>query len=321
MIVPCAHPMAMIPAFPMRTTGPVSIDLDDCADIELSVDDHGCTTLPDGILRITVCPLSVRNIGGSDTLSDFSVTAFAPGYSGSDSTTVSAPVASGGLVDLPALTFEIPAAVATDPACPITLRVVADSSFAVVECDEGNNTVEFEECCPDDGPGDERDACCFEDGSCAEMSEADCLVEGGTYEGAGTTCATVECPTEDECPDLTVQILNIACDCAQVPGTNFFGITGTVRVRVTNIGGAPTPLLVNGVSVSPGGDAATLLPLNPGNSWTHTLDISRTVTSCRGSAVTVTAGVDPNHDVDECNENNNTDTDSQDCSWGICDGG
>ena len=37
-------------------------------------------------------------------------------------------------------------------------------------------------------------ACCFGDGTCAEMFSGDCNAMGGTYQGDGTTCATANCP-------------------------------------------------------------------------------------------------------------------------------
>jgi hypothetical protein len=36
-------------------------------------------------------------------------------------------------------------------------------------------------------------ACCFDDGTCADATQADCSTQGGTYLGDATTCATVSC--------------------------------------------------------------------------------------------------------------------------------
>lgn len=37
-------------------------------------------------------------------------------------------------------------------------------------------------------------ACCFSDGSCQDLSSADCTAAGGAFQGLGTSCATVTCP-------------------------------------------------------------------------------------------------------------------------------
>ena len=37
-------------------------------------------------------------------------------------------------------------------------------------------------------------ACCFGDGSCQDLTAEECLAQGGTAQGAGTTCATTDCP-------------------------------------------------------------------------------------------------------------------------------
>ncbi|UCG58894.1 MAG: PASTA domain-containing protein, partial [Phycisphaerales bacterium] len=45
---------------------------------------------------------------------------------------------------------------------------------------------------PKDGPS-EQQACCFADGSCQDLTPGECLAQGGTPQGAGTTCATTDC--------------------------------------------------------------------------------------------------------------------------------
>jgi len=42
-------------------------------------------------------------------------------------------------------------------------------------------------------------ACCFMDGSCADMTAADCSAAGGSYDGSGS-CADVACPQPFACP-------------------------------------------------------------------------------------------------------------------------
>jgi hypothetical protein len=41
----------------------------------------------------------------------------------------------------------------------------------------------------------EIEACCFDDGGCLDLTVADCLAQGGTPQGTGTDCSTVDCPT------------------------------------------------------------------------------------------------------------------------------
>ncbi|UCG59075.1 MAG: PASTA domain-containing protein, partial [Phycisphaerales bacterium] len=47
------------------------------------------------------------------------------------------------------------------------------------------------------GPADvpsEPEACCSADGSCQDLTPEECIAQGGTPQGAGTTCATTDCP-------------------------------------------------------------------------------------------------------------------------------
>lgn len=70
-------------------------------------------------------------------------------------------------------------------------------------------------------------ACCFADGSCAELSPDACAANGGTYQGDGTTCAGSNCgPTPGACchVDGTCELLTeFECsdhgDQFQGPGT------------------------------------------------------------------------------------------------------
>lgn len=43
--------------------------------------------------------------------------------------------------------------------------------------------------------GERPGACCFPDGSCAVLFAADCQAGGGVFQGEGTTCEGVVCPT------------------------------------------------------------------------------------------------------------------------------
>ncbi len=64
------------------------------------------------------------------------------------------------------------------------------------------------------------EACCFSDGTCADMFPPDCVVQGGTPQGPGTDCATTPCETKIACclsQDNACVILPVA-DCAALGG-------------------------------------------------------------------------------------------------------
>jgi len=312
----CVPPFSLDdPIFGVRTTGP--IESEECPDIALRVSDHGCSIEPDGSLKMTVWPSEIENVGGAPITSGFSVVAFAPGFSGSDGVSIAGPdlpFDPGDVIELPPLVFTIPAGEAPDPPCDIAVRVVADSSFAIPECTESNNTVEFLECCYG-GPGNELGACCFPDtGACLEMSEVDCDAEGGVFEGVGTDCASVDCwPQDEDCPDLVAIIQHITCSCDQVVGGQMAEYSGNATVRVENIGSAPSPSITNGLVFSPGGDTKNVPALSPGGDATFFFHFEGTLRTCEGFTISASAQVDPSGAVTECDEGNNTDSDEEDC--------
>jgi hypothetical protein len=55
---------------------------------------------------------------------------------------------------------------------------------------DGNGTADVCELPPE--------ACCYPDGSCAELDPPDCVASGGEPQGSGTTCETVVCPEPPE---------------------------------------------------------------------------------------------------------------------------
>ena len=70
--------------------------------------------------------------------------------------------------------------------CPAPLRFAADTLCA-----------DLEPPC-----GEPLGACCFPDQSCQDLSAIDCAAAGGNYMGAGTDCATTNCPPgNDDCAD------------------------------------------------------------------------------------------------------------------------
>lgn len=69
-------------------------------------------------------------------------------------------------------------------------------------------------CCPE--------ACCLPDGTCADLSRADCIARGGTPQGCGTQCADTDidceglqacCSDNGDCQDFT------PADCIAAGGT------------------------------------------------------------------------------------------------------
>jgi len=71
-------------------------------------------------------------------------------------------------------------------------------------------------------------ACCLNDGSCEDLTEADCLAQDGHYQGAGTTCDTTTC-----CP---YPFANVDDD-DDVDQDDF----GRFQICFTNVGGGVPP--------------------------------------------------------------------------------
>jgi hypothetical protein len=63
-----------------------------------------------------------------------------------------------------------------NPLCRPTGDIVTRVTWSSVDCQPGTG------------------ACCFPDGSCQVVLEADCAAQGGTYRGEGASCATANCP-------------------------------------------------------------------------------------------------------------------------------
>jgi hypothetical protein len=67
-------------------------------------------------------------------------------------------------------------------------------------------------------------ACCFSDGSCVLLLEADCSAQGGTFQGDGTNCDSTDCsslPTGACCVDADCVVLT-AAEC-EAYGGNYQG--------------------------------------------------------------------------------------------------
>jgi hypothetical protein len=71
-------------------------------------------------------------------------------------------------------------------------------------------------CCP---PSEIRGACCFPDGSCAELTAANCDAGGGDYQGDGTACAGTVCvPVTGACCIGTDCIVDTQARCEALGG-------------------------------------------------------------------------------------------------------
>ncbi len=87
------------------------------------------------------------------------------------------------------------------------------------------------------------EACCFSDGSCADMLPADCLANGGTPQGPGSDCSTVTCPPQECGPtDDGSGCLPAPCpipgDECQAKCINFDPATGQTLVTECECSGA-----------------------------------------------------------------------------------
>ncbi len=54
-------------------------------------------------------------------------------------------------------------------------------------------------------------ACCYNDGSCDDLTESECMAAGGVYQGDWTECATTTCPVGPDCNDYLQDLGTIAC--------------------------------------------------------------------------------------------------------------
>jgi hypothetical protein len=299
------------PFFPVRTTGPGELDLDNCPDLTVTVVDQGCVFNPRTELWEISVWVEVANIGALSVTTPFTVLLESDTYLASTTFNPPLPFPDGfSMVEKMVYTVSSPT-----PPCPEAFTVTVDSGYAVVECLEDNNVATGDVCCRDE-PDDELGACCYQDGSCAETSESDCALAGGDFLGVGTSCT--ECPGDDTCPDLIVEILANETYCER---TGVVGATGwqiTMTALVTNIGDADATcshIRVYMRSDSGGLRVTTVGPIAAGASEevvaTWTFDPKSPPDCPEGLEVEV--DVSPKC-VDECNEGNNEDSTSLCCS-------
>ncbi|MBK8913180.1 MAG: hypothetical protein IPM64_01030 [Phycisphaerales bacterium] len=120
---------------------------------------------------------------------------------------------------------------------------------APIVCDDGNPCTD-DSCNPATGCVFVYacQACCLPGGGCADVRPADCLVMGGTPQGAGTLCATTICAVPDPCSGVLVGDAN--CD----GSVNNFDIDFFVEGVL--VGSPPDPVPPTGGYLGLGGTPA-----------------------------------------------------------------
>ncbi|MCP4248525.1 MAG: S8 family serine peptidase, partial [bacterium] len=130
-------------------------------------------------------------------------------------------------------------------------------------------------------------ACCYFDGSCADMLEQDCIMSGGESQGPGTNCGTTVCeinvpkfeqpvaPEHEDIPsciDLQAMVPNIAIaddfqsDGRPITWVQWWGSYLDPRFQPIEFGGEPTPFEIDGWLISfhePLDDNSTIPPQQP----------------------------------------------------------
>jgi hypothetical protein len=103
-------------------------------------------------------------------------------------------------------------------------------------------------------------ACCLSSGACSDLTEGQCSMQGGVFQGAGTTCATSPCPQPGACCFTSggCMVMSLA-ECAATGGV--FG--GSATTCLVACGPLPTDKLVPPHAVA------------PANSWAYPVDYSQ----------------------------------------------
>jgi hypothetical protein len=86
------------------------------------------------------------------------------------------------------------------------------------------------------------EGCCFPDGSCADLTQAECIEKNGTPQGIGTNCATTQCPFPDpneacclpdgSCAGLTLAECKARGGTPQGVGTDCVGVNCPVPCEI-----------------------------------------------------------------------------------------
>lgn len=194
------------------------------------------------------------------------------------------------------LAFSIPS---DEPVCPLDFGVEADADGDVDECDEYNNNDYGTVCCEDETP---VGACCLPDGTCVELTAPECEARDGTQFHPGVDCSVVQCPQPlDECPDLTLSIEDIDCDCD--PRKQVCEVV--ITILVSNIGtqAVTDPMWLEAEAGAVSSMKVIHTDLDPGESVEVEYEYW---TSPNLPCIEVDFEIDYIHFIDECDETNNT---------------
>lgn len=301
--VPDDEGSMLLMAFPIRTTGPGGPD-EACPDLVVRHVEHRCQCDPvDNVCILTVWA-DVVNIGAGPATNAFEVVLRSLDHPPASIAETYTPPPEFGPGDIWSVELMISFPMGGEM-CPTGYEVYVDPPFVpngfVEECDEGNNGYENSIDCY----CEERGACCFADGSCAEVLQSVCIAQGGSEFHAGVPCVDVECsPPEDVCPDLIVEITQLYCRNVGAVAPLY---EVTIEALVTNIG---TETITDSIWVeaeSPcGGDTDIIhTNLDPGD--TDTAEFTLTCTANQPGCHAVTVTVDYPNFITECDEDNNED--------------
>ncbi len=69
-----------------------------------------------------------------------------------------------------------------------------------------------------------RGACCLFDGTCIEVTEEECAMEGGDFQGVGTRCADIDCPARGACCLFDGTCIEVTEEACAMQGGDFQGV-------------------------------------------------------------------------------------------------
>jgi len=308
--LPVAIGAGLPPFFPARTTAPGEPgDEVGCPDLTILERDISCICDPiDGVCTLTVWG-RVINIGSAAVTAPFDVLLMSPVQPGSDLLTFPDDAAPMTLPFLPGehwdfdVSFTFPMA---PPLCPTPYKLIVDPipgpDGVIPECDEGNNLLNGEAFC-DCGDQQEYGACCLPDGSCVNLTPAECDRQGGDFH-PGVDCSMVQCPLDgDGCPDLEIEI--DSAECVYTPRQEY---AITVVVTITNSGDATAEAPIYAEAVIDCDSQSKVHPFDIPAGGTASLTFDLTCTVNQNCPPTVDVEVDYPDFIDECDEGNNTDS-------------
>jgi hypothetical protein len=144
------------PYFKVETTGPQEMVEERCPDLAVRILDESCW-FDRGIGKYVVDVVAqFINIGTAPTTGPFTALLESPSHFASDAKSILGTLGTtspGNTVDV-SFSFTFSPAL---PLCPVPYTVTADSTGAIAECNEDNNSIDDSVCCEDDGEPDGED--------------------------------------------------------------------------------------------------------------------------------------------------------------------